>query len=246
MTQLSQLKNAYVVLKLARELKDELKTFKKELGFKTMQELVRYLVLFAKEKKILAIASYKNVFIRTGNRPVIITGPSGSGKTTAIQNLLAELERINPTTRNAKVFILDVSNEYEGVDKIDLGQFFSLNFSKPFAVRFVPDARLELSKAQAAMVFGHLNFLKTSGQLKEAIIIVEEAHRFSDDHNLRALLIEARKFIAKLILVTTDWQVYQDIAPVFRPEPWQYKNNQGEAENTLHSQTASPKKEERQ
>jgi hypothetical protein len=34
---------------------------------------------------------------------------------------------------------------------------------------------------------------------------VEEGHNFSQDPNLRALLIEGRKFCRKVVLVTTGW-----------------------------------------
>lgn len=38
---------------------------------------------------------------------------------------------------------------------------------------------------------------------------------------LRALMTEARKFWRKVLLVTTDWRVYEGIAKVFKPKPWE-------------------------
>ena len=46
-------------------------------------------------------------------------------------------------------------------------------------------------------------------------------YRFSQNPGLRALLIEARKFMRKLILVTTDWRLYEGTAKVFKPVPWE-------------------------
>ena len=205
----------YVVIKARRDLKNELKRFKRELGFKTYQALLKYLLLYAQEKKLLAPATYRNIIVRTETRPCIVTGPSGSGKTTAIQKILQQL----PDAYT--LFILDVSDEYSAyAEKIGLGEFFNINWNKNQHLRFVPNPNIQICKAQASTIFSHLNFLKSSGQLKNAIIIIEEAHRFHDDQNLRALLIEARKFLRKLILITTDWQNWEGIAPVFRPPPW--------------------------
>jgi hypothetical protein len=62
--------------------------------------------------------------------------------------------------------------------------------------------------------------LMGSGTLKDWAVIIEEGHRFEGDANLRGLLIEARKFVRKLIIVTTDWRMYGDIAQVFKPGAW--------------------------
>ena len=209
----------YVIIKAREDLKNRLKEFKRELGFKTIQETIKYLILFAEEKKILAVANLRNVMITTGTRPCIITGPSGSGKTTAVKNILRQL---NPDTHT--IFILDVSNEYGDLaKKISLGEFFSVDWTKNQHLRFVPNSNVEICKAQAATIFSHLNFLKSSGQLKNLIFIVEEAHRFRDDINLRSLMIEARKFLRKMILITTDWRDWEGIAPIFRPPPWNFE-----------------------
>lgn len=206
----------YVIIKAREDLKNRLKKFKQEFGFKTIQETIKYLILFAEEKKILAVANYKNVMINTATRPVIITGASGSGKTTSVKNILRQLNPDHP------IFILDVSNEYGDLaKKISLGEFFSIDWTKNQHLRFVPNANVQICKAQAATIFSHLNFLKTSGQLRNLIFVVEEAHRFRDDINLRSLMIEARKFLRKMILITTDWKDWEGIAPVFRPPPWQ-------------------------
>jgi len=51
--------------------------------------------------------------------------------------------------------------------------------------------------------------------------VIEEGHRFRDDPNLRALLIEARKYVRKIILETTDWRIYQGIPKIFKPRSWE-------------------------
>ena len=196
------------------QTREKLKALKKELGFRTYDALLNYFALEISKGEIIAPADYSIIFEKFGSRPVIITGESGSGKTTTVKELLSHW--------SGNVFMLDVSNEYSDLKRFDLGRFFSLDWEKENQrVRFVPNSNVEISKAEAATVFSHLNFVKNSMAVKNWVISIEEAHRFSSDANLRALLIEARKFTRKIILITTDWRVYQGIAPVFRPRPWQ-------------------------
>jgi hypothetical protein len=105
---------------------------------------------------------------------------------------------------------------------VDLGGFFCLKWGRAGQrVRFGSNANVEISRADAATVFPHLNFVKNSGELKAWVIAVDEAHCFGTDPNLRALLIEARKFTRKVLLVTTDWRVYEGICRVYKPVPWE-------------------------
>jgi hypothetical protein len=122
------------------------------------------------------------------------------------------------------VFVFDVTgekfNEYPEYKKLDLGSFFALKWEKGVhRVRFIPNANVQISQAEAATVFSHLNFIKNGGGLSNWVLVVEEGHRFSQDANLRALLIEGRKFARKVILITTDWRVFEGIAKVFKPQP---------------------------
>lgn len=122
--------------------------------------------------------------------------------------------------RNA--FVLDVDNEYQEFKQIDLGRFFGMDWANAngLKIRFVPNSNVEISKAEAATLFSNLNFIKNSGALQNWIIVVEEGHRFKDDANLRALLIEARKFVRKLIIITTDWRTYEGITLILKPAPF--------------------------
>lgn len=151
-------------------------------------------------------ADFEHVF--KDNRPVIITGESGSGKTSTIKSLLQRWE--------GSVFVFDVTgekfNEYADFEKLDLGDFFALKWDKGIRrVRFIPNSNVQISQAEASTIFSHLNFIKNGGILHDWVIVVEEGHRFSNDPNLRALLIEARKFVRKMMIVTTDWRVYEGL-----------------------------------
>jgi hypothetical protein len=109
--------------------------------------------------------------------------------------------------------------DYPELEPVDLGKFFGTKWGRDGQrIRLGPNSNVEISRAEAATVFSHLNFIKNSGDLKNWVLVIDEAHRFSSDANLRALLIEARKFVGKMLIVTTDWRVYEGIAKVFKPK----------------------------
>jgi len=199
-------------LKLMREVRDKLRALKKELGFANYNALLNYMALEVTREGAVPPASYEQVF--KDNRPVVLTGQSGAGKTTTMKALLSEW--------TGNVFLLDVRDEYKEFAEVDLGKFFSLKWERENQrIRFVPNANKEASQGEASAIFSHLIFVMGTGALKSWVIVTEEAHRFGQDLNLRTLLIEARKFTRKLLIVTTDWRQYADIAQVFKPKPWE-------------------------
>ncbi len=194
--------------------RDKLKDLKKELGFRSYDALLNHVALEIKAMGAVPPADFDIIFGREGTRPAIITGKSGEGKTTTVRELLEKWQ--------GNAFVLDTTGvDYPDFKQVDLGEFFGTKWGREgLRLRFVPNQNLEISKAEAAIVFSHLNFIKNSGELKKWVIVVDEAHRYAADANLRALLIEARKFTRKMLLVTTDWRVYEGIARVFKPKPW--------------------------
>lgn len=204
-------RTSIAVTKVTRQ---RLQALKKELGFRNLSALFNYAILELTKADLIPSAEYSAVFERLGTRPVIITGESGAGKTTTVRELLSKWD--------GSAFILDVTNEYPDFRKVDLGAIFSANWERPGQrIRFVSNPNVEASKGEASAIFGQLNYLKNSGALREWVIVMEEGHRFSHDANLRALLIEGRKFARKAILVTTDYREFAGIARTFKPRPWQ-------------------------
>ncbi|HZW85163.1 MAG TPA: hypothetical protein VFE91_04595 [Nitrososphaerales archaeon] len=195
------------------EIRANLQSLKKELGFRNLSALFNYAVLELTKEGLIPPAEYAAVFEKLGTRPVIITGESGAGKTTTVNDLLGKYD--------GPAFILDVTNEYPGFERVDLGAIFSRDWTKGGRIRFVPNSNVEASRGEASAIFGHLNYLKNAGQLRDWALVVEEGHRFSQDANLKALLVEGRKFARKVVLVTTDWRAFEGIAKVFKPKPWQ-------------------------
>ncbi|MDG7037286.1 MAG: hypothetical protein JRM72_07880 [Nitrososphaerota archaeon] len=191
--------------RISRQVLDRLRGLKLKYGFQSYESVIIYFMNTVEREGMVPPATYQAIF--TDSKPVIITGPSGSGKTTAVKELIR---------KERNVFVIDVANEYD-LQRLNIGDFFGFSWSDGGRYRFVPGSNLEVSRAEAGAIFQHLEFIKNSGVLKDWTVVIEEGHRFRDDANLRALLIEARKFVRKLIIVTTDWQVYRDIAQVYKP-----------------------------
>ena len=200
-------------IRVSKDTRRKLQALKSELGFRNLSALFNYTILEMTKGQTIPPAEYSIVFERLGTKPVIVTGESGAGKTTAVRDLL--------TRWGGPVFVLDVTDEYKELEKADLGALFSRKWDRGGRFRFVSNPNVEASKGEASAIFGHLNYLKNAGELKQWVIVIEEGHRFAQDANLRALLIEGRKFARKVILVTTDWRVYEGIARVFKPRPWE-------------------------
>ena len=147
------------------------------------------------------------------SKPVVLTGNPGSGKTTFVKSLMQEVTH--------PIFVLDVADEYNDLKRVDLGKFFNINWSKADGkYRFVPHPNVTISKAEANTIFSHLNLIKQNGSLKDWFIVIEEGHRFSDDTNFRSLIIEARKFIKKLLVISTDWKAFEGMAGIVKPQTW--------------------------
>ena len=102
-----------------------------------------------------------------------------------------------------------MTDEYKELEKADLGAIFSRKRDRGGRFRFGSNPNVEASKGEASAIFGHLNYLKNAGELKQWVIVIEEGRRFARGANLRALLIEGRKFARKVIFITTDWRVYE-------------------------------------
>jgi hypothetical protein len=203
------LKRKNTTWRIQRQTIQELRKIKENMGVSSYEDVVRFLLeRFRAENGDMAIASYSRIFTDLENRPVVISGKSGSGKTTAVKQILEKVK--------GSLFLIDVHSEYLILKRIDLGRFYTLNFAKA-RCRFVPNQNAQVGNSECSAIFQHLLMQMHSQKLKQSVIVVEEGHRFAADSNLRALIIEARKFIRKLVIVCSDSKLYGDLAPTLYP-----------------------------
>jgi len=57
-----------------------------------------------------------------------------------------------------------------------------------------------------------------SGELKDWVIVVDEANRYRGPV-LKDFVIECRKWTRKVIVVTTSWKDFEEVARAFKPKP---------------------------
>jgi dephospho-CoA kinase len=178
---------------------NELKT---ETAIKTYDSLLGHLLTFNHTE----YPTPTREAIMADRSPVIITGLPGSGKTFFLKGLVSKLD--------IPVFVLDVHNEYEGLESVNLGEFFGLDFSKTNKrLRFIPNVNVAVSKSEADSIFRHLIMLQKS--LQYWVFVIEEGHRFSDSPFLKSFLAEARKFTEKVIVVSHQPEPYKGLGQVF-------------------------------
>lgn len=140
------------------------------------------------------------------SRPFIITGPSGSGKTTLAKSILAKW--------GGPALVFDVSGEYAELPAVKDAR--DVPFAAGGRVRILADPDESYSAIQGSYLFRDLARAR-GPELSKWLVIIEEAHRFKGDGNLRNLVLESRKFLGKLLVLSADSSAWVQIAPVVHP-----------------------------
>lgn len=238
------------VIVVTKDVRRKLQALKKELGFRNLPALFAFLILEETRGTVVPPASYDLVFrdtrpvILTGESGAgktttihnLVGQYQGNAFVLDVSNEYAKwyycakgdagpwsLRQKDEAYVHQKNLGSDHSIiERTEFERLDLGRLFSLKWTRPNQrACFVTNPNPDISKVEAATIFPRLAFEMHAGNLKDWLLVIEEGHRFSQDPGLRALLIEARKFTRKLLLVTTDWRLYEGIAKVFKPRPWE-------------------------
>src|SRR6266568_3292883 len=194
----------------------------RETGLRSHNETLTYLVENSRRENLILPASLKLIF--ADDRPNCLSGPSGSGKSLFVKTrLLPALE--------GPVFLLDAQGEYNGLRKINVGQFFELKWHSGDAtakIRFVPNSNFDVAKGELKTLFNHFLMLQAdgfnpatlpSGALSRWCIIVEESHRLARDMSFLSFLAEARKHVRKLIVIASDPALYGSVCRLLKPPP---------------------------
>ena len=181
----------------------KLKELKERTGYSSFGSTIQSLALAYREG---AAPKADLQAMLTDSRPFIVTGESGAGKTTLAKKAL--------DTWTGPALVLDVSNEYDLPRIKDSRELDLYQFAR---TRIVTDASEDYSRIEAAYLFRDLAAARSNPELRKWLVVIEEAHRFADDPNLRNLVLEARKSIGKLLVLSADAKPWAGIAPVVRP-----------------------------
>ena len=175
-----------------------------ELGYPTFGALINALAL---EHDGGGVEKAALPLVMADSRPFVVTGPSGCGKTTFAQQVL--------TAWSGPALVLDASNEYPELPSIKDSRDLDLNTAGKF--RIVGSPNVDYAQLEASYLFRDLQVRRSDSALSRWLIIVEEAHRFANDAGLKALLLEGRKSIGKLLVLSADPMPWAQVAPVVRP-----------------------------
>lgn len=98
--------------------------------------------------------------------------------------------------------------------RISLGDFF-IDFSNEHRkVRLVTSSNVDVSKSEADSIFRHLIMFQK--HLKDWVIIIEEGHRFQESPFLKSLLVEARKHVRKMIVVSHQVESFKGLGLILK------------------------------
>lgn len=187
-----------------------LSELRKEMGLPSKAAVVRALVAEHAKSLNAPPASFTSAF--GDSRPIILAGPSGAGKTTTAKRLLAQA--------GPPILVLDPSNEYAEYSEVAYAQVAGIKWeANALTIRVPLSADVGISVVEASLVFRQLALAMSQNLLKGWTFVIEEAHRFSSDPTLKALLLEARKGTRKLLVLTAEPDPFSRLAPVFGPLP---------------------------
>jgi len=180
-----------------------IQSMKEQLGVRSLEHVVDYLVkeMAFRHDPAKAIQSHT---------PLIITGPPASGKTTLCKSILKNFE---------KIFIVDVSHEYDGLDIVNTGDLLGNVWQSKTKFRVYPADNPLYSNMEMNFTFGILlgKMKEPNSPLKDFVFVIEDAVRFSDIQSVRSFIAESRKFIRKCIVVCQDPRAYEGFGEVLKP-----------------------------
>jgi len=199
------LKRKYTSYRISLYAIQRMRELKQRLGFKSYESVIIHLANTAEEKEY---PEPSPAMVMGDTVPAILTGKPGSGKTFFARKLVENLD-------DGPVLVLDVHDEYAGLEKIGFGEFFSLDWAHDRRkLRLVPSPSVDVSKAEADAVFRHLVMFQK--ELRDWVLIVEEGHRFMESPFLKAFIAEARKHTRKLVVVSVQPGPFEGLGNIFR------------------------------
>jgi hypothetical protein len=194
----------------------------RETGLANHNDVVTFWRENANRATVVLVGNWKVVF--DGDVPIAVVGPSGCGKTLFIK---LQVLPFAP----GPVIVVDVPHEYDKLRKVTLSDLIGLKWGKcdkSTRIRFCPNPNPELSKVELDMLFAFLNTTKQehfkpgvfpSGNLSAWTVVLEESHRLRHSENATNFVLESRKYVRKLVSVTSDASMYASVCRLVKPPP---------------------------
>jgi Cdc6-like AAA superfamily ATPase len=207
-------KQPQTTCKLRKVALETLRKTRDELNYSNYSDLI--LSLCSKTNGLKPYASVEA--IKETDRPIILTGKSGAGKTTFLKSIIKDLDK--------PILIVDAHNEYIEFPKtIIASQIYSIDFNNNYneVLRFIPNSEYTRS-AELSFLFQGLNQVKH--KISNLTILVDEAHLLRNNQYFRDFITEGRKFTKKIILVATDYRLYDFLGTTCTVPDW--RNNPGD------------------
>lgn len=187
---------------------------------KTRPAILSYLLEehFAKLEQF-PIATFDRVIFESREVPVAICGLARSGKSTTLRESI-----LRRCLREKIPFILiDTVLEHNlltpEAEMISAGDAMSLKFTGEGSYRVVFNKMPEIMRQEMSMVFSYLNRIKVEGRLRKYVVAIEESHRFDDLDPVYDFVAEAGKFVRKCIVVSSNPDIWKNIALPMRADP---------------------------
>ena len=197
-------KHNYTYYRISKVNIQKMKTLKQSYNFRSYDALINFLIL-SHNSNDYPIATPE--IVMRDSVPIILSGLPGAGKTTFVRDLISRLD--------GPLFLFDAHDEYLGLAKINLGEFFSLDFrTEKRKLRLLLSTNIEIGKSEADSIFRHM--LMFQKQLSRWIIVVEEGQRYTESLLLKSLLAEARKHMRKMIVVAHQVESYKGLGIILR------------------------------
>ena len=203
---------------LSVDLIDRLDGTKRANGLHTRSATLKFLIELWKQRNAeMPVATFEEAMapIEGENVPRVICGRARSGKSFTLRKVLEGcLERGVPFV------LVDTVAEHSWIpNTINFGDSMSFKFSGERSCRIVFDALPAVMQEEMKLFFGNLNSLKLDGRLRKYVIAVEESHRFVDTRPVYDFVAEAGKFTLKTIVVSSNPDLWKNVAVPMRPLP---------------------------
>lgn len=209
-------KREITMLRVTKINRNKLRKLKHTLNLPTYDSVISHII--AKELEEHPVVSYEAVMADT--IPIILTGLPGSGKTHFLKNIF-----IPKLPHNIALLLIDIHNEYDNpaLQHINLGDFFSINFNNDISCyRLIPSSNVDVSRSEIDSVFRHLIMFQK--ELKNWIIMLEEAHRFQESPFVKSFMAESRKNTRKVIVVSQQVEHFKGLGRIVKSLSYLDKN----------------------